>query len=205
MSEWRPSRTLSIKISEIAKPEGPIVKALTTNQLITTLTHHQLQCSGELEVEGDGDDEDVESCCSTCSSSSSSDEAAAYALPPRRAYGGVRISYVPNDAVACAMEARAHLVAVAYQAPRDTEKCVVSWWRVLRLVTLSLYVPLKETLLIWAGPTARGAASLGGAGEAADGRREKLEFLTSERTSRGTRRSRLDPPGAQGLWRGILV
>ncbi|XP_014204315.1 protein espinas-like [Copidosoma floridanum] len=46
--------------------------------------------------------DDEESCCSTCSSSSSSDDAEAYALPPRRAYGGVRLAYVPNDAVACA-------------------------------------------------------------------------------------------------------
>ncbi|XP_049762584.1 protein espinas-like [Schistocerca cancellata] len=47
------------------------------------------------------DRDDADSYCSTCSSSSSSDEYA-YELPPRRAYGGVRISYVPNDALACA-------------------------------------------------------------------------------------------------------
>lgn len=41
-----------------------------------------------------------ESICSTCSSSSSSDFD--YELPPRRAYGGVRINYVPNDALALA-------------------------------------------------------------------------------------------------------
>ena len=36
--------------------------------------------------------------CSTCSSSSSdSDDPYAYQLPPRKAYGGVRVSYVPND------------------------------------------------------------------------------------------------------------
>ena len=36
--------------------------------------------------------------CSTCSSSSSdSDDPYAYELPMRKAYGGVRISYVPND------------------------------------------------------------------------------------------------------------
>ena len=39
--------------------------------------------------------------CPTCSSDSSSesdlDDPYAYQLPPRRAYGGVRISYVPND------------------------------------------------------------------------------------------------------------
>ena len=43
-------------------------------------------------------EDDELSQCSTCSSSSSdSDDPYAYQLPPRRAYGGVRISYVPND------------------------------------------------------------------------------------------------------------
>jgi hypothetical protein len=46
--------------------------------------------------------EDSSSTCSTCSSSSSSDDQSAYELPPRKAYGGVRISYVPNDALAVA-------------------------------------------------------------------------------------------------------
>lgn len=45
-------------------------------------------------------DWDNESVCSTCSSSSSDEFD--YELPPRRAYGGVRISYVPNDALAYA-------------------------------------------------------------------------------------------------------
>lgn len=49
-------------------------------------------------------DDDASSYCSTCSSSSSSAES--YTLPTRRAYGGVRISYVPNDAVACARRER---------------------------------------------------------------------------------------------------
>ncbi|XP_014368569.2 protein prickle isoform X2 [Papilio machaon] len=49
-------------------------------------------------------EEDASSYCSTCSSSSSSTES--YSLPTRRAYGGVRISYVPNDAVACARRER---------------------------------------------------------------------------------------------------
>jgi len=74
----------------------------------------------------DGEDDDAESCCSTCSSSSSSDEAAAYALPPRRAYGGVRISYVPNDAVACARKRAPVSSSSPNQAQKDTEKCVVS-------------------------------------------------------------------------------
>lgn len=51
-------------------------------------------------------DDDVDSYCSTCSSSSSSDDLD-YQLPPRRAYGGVRISYVPNDALACARRKQA--------------------------------------------------------------------------------------------------
>ena len=46
-------------------------------------------------------DDDERSECSTCSSSSSdSDDPYAYQLPPRRAYGGVRLSYVPNDRLA---------------------------------------------------------------------------------------------------------
>lgn len=47
---------------------------------------------------------DTSSTCSTCSSSSSSDEESIYQLPPRRAYGGVRLSYVPNDALAAARQ-----------------------------------------------------------------------------------------------------
>ncbi|XP_043274939.1 protein espinas-like isoform X2 [Venturia canescens] len=70
--------------------------------------------------------EDNESCCSTCSSSSSSDEATAYALPPRRAYGGVRISYVPNDAVACARRRAGPFSVTSGQSQKDAEKCVVS-------------------------------------------------------------------------------
>ncbi|XP_043481208.1 protein prickle-like isoform X2 [Leptopilina heterotoma] len=69
--------------------------------------------------------EDEESCCSTCSTSSSSDEASAYTLPPRRAYGGVRISYVPNDTVACARR-RAPSTDTSCHSQKDTEKCVLS-------------------------------------------------------------------------------
>lgn len=50
---------------------------------------------------------DGSSTCSTCSSSSSSDDESIYQLPPRRAYGGVRISYVPNDAIAAAKQRQA--------------------------------------------------------------------------------------------------
>ncbi|XP_067632189.1 protein prickle isoform X2 [Eurosta solidaginis] len=45
--------------------------------------------------------DDASSVCSTCSSSSSSSEDyMMYQLPQRRHYGGVRVSYVPNDALA---------------------------------------------------------------------------------------------------------
>lgn len=64
--------------------------------------------------------DDVGSYCSTCSSSSSSDDYA-YELPPRRAYGGVRISYVPNDALACAR--RQQSAAVAMAAAAGTASC----------------------------------------------------------------------------------
>ncbi|XP_039956808.1 uncharacterized protein LOC120772332 isoform X1 [Bactrocera tryoni] len=44
---------------------------------------------------------DAASVCSTCSSSSSSDmDDYLYRIPARRHYGGVRVSYVPNDAIA---------------------------------------------------------------------------------------------------------
>ncbi|XP_063215984.1 protein espinas-like [Bacillus rossius redtenbacheri] len=62
--------------------------------------------------------------CSTCSSSSSSDDCA-YELPPRRAYGGVRISYVPNDALACARRSQAPR-APRSPARRDDKNCVLS-------------------------------------------------------------------------------
>ncbi|KAL4704886.1 hypothetical protein ACJJTC_019464 [Scirpophaga incertulas] len=62
-------------------------------------------------------DSDASSACSTCSSSSSGDS---YALPARRAYGGVRISYVPNDAVACARRQRQRK-----HAPSD-KNCIIS-------------------------------------------------------------------------------
>lgn len=63
-------------------------------------------------------EDDASSYCSTCSSSSSSAES--YTLPTRRAYGGVRISYVPNDAVACAKRERRK------NNPQD-KNCIISW------------------------------------------------------------------------------
>lgn len=53
----------------------------------------------------DDDDDETEttrSVCSTCSSSSSDSDDFVYELPQRQVYGGVRVNYVPNDAIACA-------------------------------------------------------------------------------------------------------
>lgn len=61
---------------------------------------------------------DDDSYCSTCSSSSSDDDDV-YELPPRRAYGGVRISYVPNDAIAAARRQQA-----AFRSPTKTNNNV---------------------------------------------------------------------------------
>ncbi|KDR12924.1 Protein prickle, partial [Zootermopsis nevadensis] len=67
----------------------------------TTSESHVPGGSRDSREHRDTNRDDADSYCSTCSSSSSSDDYA-YELPPRRAYGGVRISYVPNDALACA-------------------------------------------------------------------------------------------------------
>lgn len=53
----------------------------------------------------DDDDDETEttrSVCSTCSSSSSDSDDFVYELPQRQVYGGVRVNYVPNDAIAIA-------------------------------------------------------------------------------------------------------
>lgn len=76
------------------------------------------------------EEDDAHSYCSTCSSSSSSDDLD-YQLPPRRAYGGVRISYVPNDALACARRRQqaGHKPSPSKKPPAIDEKdknCVVS-------------------------------------------------------------------------------
>ncbi|KAH8373028.1 hypothetical protein KR009_010550 [Drosophila setifemur] len=57
--------------------------------------------TGNLNLLNNLDNCDVASICSTCSSSSSSDmDDYVYRLPARKHYGGVRVAYVPNDALA---------------------------------------------------------------------------------------------------------
>lgn len=79
---------------------------------------------------GERDDGDR---CSTCSSSSS-DEDDPYELPPRRAYGGVRISYVSNDALAVArqrssggtLQSSSGAKGLRRRRKHDDKNCIVS-------------------------------------------------------------------------------
>lgn len=68
------------------------------------------------------DDSDASSICSTCSSSSSSTDDLAYQIPQRRHYGGVRVSYVPNDALACARKRKQQLDG----CDKDNKNCIIS-------------------------------------------------------------------------------
>jgi len=72
------------------------------NQTNLRLHNAQTQAgSGALNLLNNLDNCDVASICSTCSSSSSSDmDDYVYRLPARKHYGGVRVAYVPNDALA---------------------------------------------------------------------------------------------------------
>ncbi|PSN58016.1 hypothetical protein C0J52_08123, partial [Blattella germanica] len=89
----------------------------------TTSESHVPSGSRDSREYRDPNRDDADSYCSTCSSSSSSDDYA-YELPPRRAYGGVRISYVPNDALACARRQQSVAAAAAAAAggPRSPTK-----------------------------------------------------------------------------------
>lgn len=85
----------------------------------TTSENHVPSSSRDKRDYRDSNKDDIGSYCSTCSSSSSSDDYA-YELPPRRAYGGVRISYVPNDALACARRQQSAATAAAVTAAAGT-------------------------------------------------------------------------------------
>ncbi|XP_037944175.1 protein espinas-like [Teleopsis dalmanni] len=66
----------------------------------TNLRLHNAQTQAGV-VGNNLDNCDAASVCSTCSSSSSSDmDDYVYRIPARKHYGGVRVSYVPNDAIA---------------------------------------------------------------------------------------------------------
>ncbi|XP_013104864.2 protein prickle isoform X1 [Stomoxys calcitrans] len=79
--------------------QGP-PSLLQTATLDPTRHHHSSQIAMSA-AQRDDESDDASSVCSTCSSSSSSSEDyMMYQLPQRRHYGGVRVSYVPNDALA---------------------------------------------------------------------------------------------------------
>ncbi|XP_070497526.1 protein prickle-like isoform X2 [Chironomus tepperi] len=75
----------------------------------------------------DDDDDETEttrSICSTCSSSSSDSDDFAYELPQRHVYGGVRVNYVPNDAL---VFARKEQQTKSDQSNSDRDKnCTIS-------------------------------------------------------------------------------
>lgn len=63
---------------------------------------------------------DTASICSTCSSTSSSDmDDYVYRLPIRKHYGGVRVSYVPNDAIAYERKKKQALEGAAHGLGRE--------------------------------------------------------------------------------------
>ncbi|XP_013108864.2 protein espinas isoform X1 [Stomoxys calcitrans] len=67
----------------------------------SNLRLHNAQTQAGSSAVRNSDNCDAASVCSTCSSSSSSDmDDYVYRLPARKHYGGVRVSYVPNDAIA---------------------------------------------------------------------------------------------------------
>ncbi|XP_055702861.1 protein prickle-like isoform X2 [Phlebotomus papatasi] len=71
------------------------------------------------------EESDASSVCSTCSSSSSSSDEA-YQLPQRRHYGGVRVSYVPNDALACARNRKKQTAPDRNDSDKDNKNCIIS-------------------------------------------------------------------------------
>lgn len=89
-----------------------------------------------------GNNCDAASICSTCSSSSSSDmDDYVYRIPARKHYGGVRVSYIPNDAIAYEKKRKqadnsAHMTgsgtcgsssgAAAAATGGDSKNCIIS-------------------------------------------------------------------------------
>lgn len=75
------------------------------------------------------DDEDTEttrSICSTCSSSSSDSDDFTYELPQRNVYGGVRVNYVPNDALAIARSEKQQFRSDQSNASDRDKNCTIS-------------------------------------------------------------------------------
>jgi len=76
-------------------------------------------------TDDDDDTETTRSLCSTCSDSSSDSDDVPYELPQRTVYGGVRVNYVPNDALACARKEQQQQLRGDQSASGD-KNCVIS-------------------------------------------------------------------------------
>ncbi|XP_055858920.1 protein espinas isoform X2 [Episyrphus balteatus] len=83
------------------------------------LTHHNSQPKHERPVYENATD--ASSVCSTCSSSSSSLDEYVYRIPARKHYGGVRVSYVPNDAIAYERKRKQNSTSDV-----DNKNCIIS-------------------------------------------------------------------------------
>lgn len=90
---------------------------LQINQQI--INHHNSQPKHERPVYENATD--ASSVCSTCSSSSSSLEEFVYRIPARKHYGGVRVSYVPNDAIAYERKRKQNSTSDV-----DNKNCIIS-------------------------------------------------------------------------------
>ncbi|XP_052841657.1 protein prickle isoform X2 [Drosophila gunungcola] len=85
-----------------ASYQGPPSALQAASLVHESPSRQQRDRDREREREREREESEESDVCSTCSSSSSSSEdyMMMYQLPQRRHYGGVRVSYVPNDALA---------------------------------------------------------------------------------------------------------
>lgn len=100
----------------------------STNDEPSTSTHCRLKADVvDGHHEDDDDTETTRSLCSTCSSSSSDSDDFDYELPQRQVYGGVRVNYVPNDALACARKEQQQQFKHDHSNSSDRDKnCIIS-------------------------------------------------------------------------------
>lgn len=109
------------------RSKGSKRKSCSENRLndrpsTSTGRRHHRSAASTAATEDNDEDSDASSVCSTCSSSSSSTDDHAYQLPQRRHYGGVRVSYVPNDAIACARKRKQQIDG----NDKDNKNCIIS-------------------------------------------------------------------------------
>lgn len=114
-------KNLSVRFQGPSPQPPPEQKKPTTERRRRKKSHRRSRNHYEVRRGHDGS-----STCSTCSSSSSSDDESIYQLPPRRAYGGVRISYVPNDALAVARQRQAANQHSNSKKPPADKSCTIS-------------------------------------------------------------------------------